>query len=111
MIMGLFSRKKKAENSAAARIDGRELLYAVRRYMDGDGNPKEDGLGRGGRIDTANGHVIITCGDREVFVNDDIATVECGELMSLGGAIFTGYNQVIGREDTVIAYYQSRFRQ
>lgn len=109
--MGLFSRKKKPTDSAAERIDGRELLYVVRRYMDGDGNPKEDGLGHGGRIDTANGHVIITCGDKEVFVNSDVNAVECGELMSLGGAIFTGYNEVIGKEDTVIAYYQSRFRQ
>ncbi len=109
--MGLFSRKKKRIDSAAERIDGRELLYVVRRYMDGDGNPKEDGLGHGGRIDTANGHVIITCGDKEVFVNSDVTAVECGELMSLGGAIFTGYNEVIGKEDTVIAYYQSRFRQ
>ncbi len=109
--MGMFSRKKKAHNSIATSIDGRELLYAVRRYMDGDGNPKEDGLGRGGRIDTANGHVIITCGDREVFVNDDITTVECGELMSLGGAIFTGYNKIIAAEDTIVVYYQSRFGQ
>ena len=109
--MGLFSRKKKHTDSAAERIDGRELMYVVRRYMDGDGNPKEDGLGHGGRIDTANGHVIITCGDKEVFVNSDVNAVECGELMSLGGAIFTGYNEVIGKEDTVIAYYQSKFRQ
>ena len=109
--MGWFSRKKKTDNGVAERVDGRELLYVVRRYIDADGNPKEDGLGRGGRIDTANGHVIITCGDKEVFVNSDIMTVTCGELMSLGGAIFTGYNEVIGKEDTIITYYQSRFRQ
>lgn len=106
--MGLFSRKKKTE-SAAERLDGRELLYAVRRYTDENGSPQEDGLGKGGRIDTANGHVIIVCGDREVFVNHDIDSVECAELMSLAGAIFTGYNEVSGREDTVIAYYTSRF--
>jgi hypothetical protein len=109
--MGLFSRRKERTDSAAERLDGRELLYVVRRYMDGDGNPKEDGLGHGGRIDTANGHVIITCGDKEVFVNADVHAVECSELMSLGGALFTGYNEVIGKEDTVVAYYQSRFRQ
>ena len=110
MTLGLLSRKKKGTVSAAERLDGRELLYVVRRYIDGDGNPKEDGLGHGGRIDTANGHVIISCGDKEVFVNADMAAVECAELMSLGGAIFTGYNEVIGKEDTVVAYYQSRFR-
>ena len=109
--MGLFSRKKKVINPMAERLDGRELLYVVRRYMDADGNPKEDGLGHGGRIDTANGHVIITCGEKEVFVNDDITPVDCAELMSLGGATFTGYNEVIGEADTVGTYYQSRFRQ
>ncbi len=109
--MGLFSRKKKQGNPTAERLDGKELLYVVRRYIDADGNPKEDGLGHGGRIDTANGHVIISCGDKEVFVNSDVTAVECGELMSLGGATFTGYNEVIGKEDTVVAYYQSRFRQ
>ena len=109
--MALFGRKKaKKGNDTAARLDGRELLYAVRRYTDENGSPTEDGLGRGGRIDTANGHVIITCGDREVFVNGDAAAVECGELMNLSGAIFSGFNEVIGRDDTVIAYYQARFR-
>jgi hypothetical protein len=109
--MGLFSRKKKLADSAAERIDGRELLYVVRRYMDDEGNQKEDGLGHGGRIDTANGHVIITCANKEVFVNSDVASVKCSELMSLGGAIFTGYNEVIGKDDTVVAYYQSKFKQ
>ena len=109
--MGWFSRKKKTDNGVAERVDGRELLYVVRRCIDADGNPKEDGLGHGGRIDTANGHVIITCGDKEVFVNGDITAVTCSELMSLGGVIFTGYNEVNGKEDTVVAYYQSRFRQ
>ncbi len=110
MAVGLFSHKRKQQGSTAERIDGRELLYVVRRYMDSDGNPKEDGLGHGGRIDTANGHVIISCAEKDVFVNGDITTVECAELMSLGGAIFTGFNEVIGEEDTVVAYYQSKFR-
>ena len=109
--MGLFSRKKKNADSVAQHLDGRELQYVVRRYTDEDGNSQEDGLGRDGRIDTANGHVIITCGDREVFVNDDVTTVTCGELMSLGGAIFTGYNEIIDKDDTIVVYYQSCFRQ
>ena len=109
--MGLFSRKKKQPQSVAERLDGRELQYAMRRYMDENGSPQEDGLGRGGRINTANGHVILTCGDREVFVNSDITTVHCAELLSLGGAIFTGFNELTGKEDTIVVYYQSRFRQ
>ena len=91
--MGLFKRKK-PEVSVAARLDGRLLQYAVRRYMDENGNPQEDGLGKGGRINTANGHVILSCGGKDVFINSDIETVQCGELMSLAGAIFTGYNEL-----------------
>lgn len=108
--MGLF-RKKKKEESVAARLDGMELQYAARRYVDANGNPTEDGLGHGGRINTAHGHVIITSGGREVFVNSDINTVECGELMSLKGAIFTGYNELTKREDSIIVYYTSLYRQ
>ena len=52
--------------------------------------------------------MILTCGGREVFVNPDITTVQCGELMSLAGAIFTGYNELTGGEDTVVVYYAGR---
>lgn len=107
--MGLF-KKKKAEENAAKRLDGRLLQFAFRRYLDENGNPQEKGLGKGGRINTANGHVILSCGGKDVFINQDINSVQCGELMSLGGAIFTGYNEVIGKEDTVVVYYESRFR-
>ena len=108
--MALFWKKKKAEN-VAERLDGMELQFLARRYLDENGSPREDGLGHGGRINTANGHVILTNSEREVFVNHRIETVECGELMSLKGASFRGYNELTGREDTVVVYYTSRFRQ
>ena len=108
--MGWFHKKKPKPSGTALRLDGMELLYAVRRYVDENGTPQEDGLGKGGRINTANGHVILTCGDRDVFVNGDITAVQCGELLSHNGAIFTGYNELTGAEDTVVVYYSARFR-
>lgn len=109
--MRLFFRKKKPkELSAAERLNGIETTYMARRYLDADGSPKEDGIGKGGRINTANGHVILTCGSRDVFVNRDIGSVECAELMSLNGAIFSGFNEVTGEEDTIVVYYASLFR-
>ncbi|MBQ8684361.1 MAG: hypothetical protein IJ518_07605 [Clostridia bacterium] len=102
--------KPKKVNETALRVDGKELTLIARRYMDENGNPQEEGLGRGGRIDTANGHVILSNGEREVFVNGDISTVECAELMSKNGAIFTGFNELTGQEDTIVAYY-SKWRQ
>ena len=109
--MGLFfKKKKKKEPGVAERLNGTETLYTARRYVDENGNPQEDGIGKGGRINTANGHVILTCGDRDIFVNGDIDSVRCGELMSLNGAIFSGFNEVTGKEDTIVVYYASLFR-
>lgn len=103
----MFWKKKphKEINETALRLDGRELQGLFRRYTDENGNSKEDGLGKGGRIDTANGHVILSNGEKEVFVNSDITTVQCGELMSLGGAIFTGYNELTKEVETILVYY------
>ena len=104
-----WKRKKKTEISETAlRLDGKELTLVARRYIDENGSPQEIGLGRGGRINTANGHVIINTDKGEVFVNHDITTVECGELMSKGGALFVGYNELIDAEDSIIAYYTKR---
>ncbi len=106
----MFWKKKKQPlvNEIALKLDGKELTLIARRYMDENGSPQEEGLGRGGRINTANGHVILTNNKGDVFVNHDISTVECGELMSKGGAIFTGYNELTGQEDTIVAYYTKR---
>lgn len=101
-------RKQAQVSQTALTLDGKELTLIARRYMDENGSPQEEGLGRGGRINTANGHVILTNDKGDVFVNHDITTVECGELMSKGGAIFTGYNELTGQEDTIVAYYTKR---
>ena len=104
-----WKRKKKVEVSEMAlRLDGKLLTLVARRYMDENGSPQEEGLGRGGRIDTANGHVILSTDKSEVFVNSDISTVECGELMSKGGAMFTGVNELNGQEETIVCYYTRR---
>ena len=104
-----FKRKKKAEVSEIAlQLDGKLLTLVARRYMDENGSPQEEGLGRGGRIDTANGHVILSTDKGEVFVNSDISVVDCAELMSKGGAIFTGVNELSGQEETIVCYYTKR---
>lgn len=104
-----WKRKKKAEVSEIAlQLDGKLLTLVARRYMDENGSPQEEGLGRGGRIDTANGHVILSTDKCEVFVNSDISAVDCAELMSKGGAIFTGVNELSGQEETIVCYYTKR---
>ena len=104
-----WKRKKKVVISETAlRLDGKLLTLVARRYMDDNGSPQEEGLGRGGRIDTANGHVILSTDKGEVFVISDISAVECAELMSKGGAIFTGVNELSGQEETIVCYYTKR---
>lgn len=103
-----WRRKKKEVNETALRLDGKLLTLVARRFMDENGSPQEEGLGRGGRIDTANGHVILSTDKAEVFVNSDISTVECAELMSKGGAIFSGVNELNGQEETIVCYYTRR---
>jgi len=104
-----WKRKQKVEISETAlMLDGKELTLVARRYIDENGSPQEEGLGRGGRINTANGHVIINTERSEVFDNHDITSVECGELMSKGGALFTGYNELSGQVESIICYYTKR---
>lgn len=103
-----WKKKKPSVSETALRLDGKELTLVARRYIDESGTPREEGLGRGGRINTANGHVIINTEKGEVFVNRDISTVECGELMSKGGALFTGYNELNGENESIICYYTKR---
>ena len=104
----MFWKKKKeakATNETALRLDGRELSAVFRRYIDENGSPQEEGLGHGGRVDAANGHVLLCNSEREVFYNSDISSVECAELMSKNGAIFSGVNEFSGQEETIVVYY------
>lgn len=104
-----WNKKRKPQASPTAlKLDGKELTLLARRYIDENGSPQEEGLGRGGRINTANGHVILSNDKGEVFVNHDITAVECGELMSKGGALFSGFNELNGKEETIVCYYTKR---
>ena len=106
----MFWKRKKTNpvSEVALLLDGKELTLVARRYIDENGSPQEEGLGRGGRINTANGHVIINTDKGDVFINHDISTVECGELMSKGGALFSGYNELNGQNESIICYYTKR---
>lgn len=108
--MGLFHRQKKLD-PVLAKLDGRLLQSVARRDTDENGNPQEIGLGQNGRINTANGHVLITCGEKEVFLSRRPEAVTCGETLSLKGAIFTGFNELTGQTETIVVQYDSLYRQ
>lgn len=103
--MGLFSRNKEKKERAAidalwAKLDGKELHYVVRRSESG-----EQVLGKGGRIMAPGGHIRIMAGEKEVFFNPDPSTVTAGELMALNGVLIKGYNTLLEKNDTIVAYY------
>lgn len=107
--MGLFSRKKNkaADTNTAllARIDGKLIRYVTRRETDENGSPRETVLGKEGRIHVLADRVAVSCNGQEVF-SCAADGVKCGELMSLEGVVFTGFNTLLGQMDTVVAYYK-----
>ena len=105
--MGLFSKKRdrQLQNTLMQKLDGKELLYVVRRGRDADGTQNETVLGKGGRFICAGGHVSVIAGENEVFRNEAPETVTCGELMALNGVLIQGYNEHLRQDDTLVAYY------
>jgi len=100
----LFWRKRRKRRSEAdelwERLDGKELHYVVRRTESG-----EKVLGKGGRIMAPGEHIRIMAGGKEVFFNPSPAAVSAGELMALNGVMIKGYNTLLEKEDTIVAYY------
>ncbi len=108
--MGLFSRRKRNKERALieallARLDGKELQYVVRRFTKEDGSPAEEVLGKGGRIMTPGDFIAVYAGGKQVFLNHHPALVTCGELMALNGVRIQGFNELSGKDDTLLAYY------
>ncbi len=108
--MGLFARRKYKKERALieqlmARLDGKELQYVVRRSVKEDGSPKEDVLGKGGRIMAPGDFVAVYAGQKQVFINHAPRTVTFGELMALNGVRIEGHNELTDANDVLIAYY------
>lgn len=103
--MGFFFRRRRRRERAQVdslweRLDGKELHYVVRRTESG-----EKVLGKGGRIMAPGDHIRVMAGGKEVFFNPNPATVTAGELMALNGVMIKGYNTLLEKDDTIVAYY------
>ena len=96
---GKPSKEQQEMDRLLAKLDGRLVKYVVR------GSPEEIVLGKEGRIMAPGGFVAVSCGDRDVF-RSEAGQVQCSELMSLEGAVLSGFNTILGQEDTVVAYYK-----
>ena len=99
-----FSKHGPALNRMLAeKMDGMHIRYAVER-IDG----VETILGKEGHINRTGvqgENISIVCGVETLFCAE-ISKMELSELLSLDGAVLSGYDLHSGRYRTVIAYYQ-----
>lgn len=109
--MGIFERIRKKilsknENSKAYKLDkarsfdNKKVKYVAERTEKG-----EVVLGKEGYINVI-GEMLTVCCEAEVVFESEAAELFCGELLSLGGVIFTGYDRIAERERTVVCYYE-----
>ena len=109
--MKLFEKLKKKilaknEGSRAYKLDkakgfdSKKVKYVTERAESG-----ETVIGRAGYINVAGG-VLSVCCEAKVVFESDAAELFCGELLSLGGVIFTGFDRIAQRERTVVCYYE-----
>ena len=110
--MGVFDAIKrklteKNENSAAFRyamaqkLNNRHVRYVTERF-----EGIEEIVGREGHLNILpdGEHFAVTCGIEEIF-RARIDGLTMGELMSLDGVVLTGFDEVMGRERSVTAFY------
>jgi hypothetical protein len=97
-----FWEKKKKPSLAVQHITGQRVKYVTER------DPltsEETVVGRRGSVSvTREGKLKVVCG-AEVF-STDAASVRAALLMSLEGAVLTGFDETAGRERTVVVYFQ-----
>ncbi|MCL1808024.1 MAG: hypothetical protein FWG31_10035 [Oscillospiraceae bacterium] len=100
--MAFWSKKKNPYDDALKHIDGQRLKYATERDA---ATSRESVIGRRGSVNiTRDGKLKVVCG-AEVF-SADAATVKAALLMSLEGAVVSGFDESTGRERTVVLYFQ-----
>lgn len=102
----MFGFKKKAGTKSfrrdmAAKLDGMSVKYVTER----DENSNETVIGREGAL-IVKGDELLVYSSADVVMRVLIDEADMSELMSLGGAVITGFDiEHDGRERTVIAYY------
>lgn len=85
---------------AAARYDRKLLKYVTERHESGDVVLCKDAY-----ICVKAGYVFVNSETQSIFkCPDDL--VQSGELMSHDGVIFTGYDEIQGKERSIICYFK-----
>lgn len=85
---------------ACARFDAKLLQYVTERREEGDLVLCKDSY-----ICVKAGYVFVNSEETSIFKCRDDA-VECGELMSHDGVIFTGFDEISGKVRSIICYFR-----
>lgn len=85
----------------AEKLDGRTLRYILEREENGE----ERVLAKGGILSNYEGNFSVISGEKTIFCVRS-ADLHAWEFLSLEGATLTGYDQTVGRERTILAYYK-----
>ncbi len=98
--------KKKTDSTVglrremAKKLHGMHIKYVVERLPDED----DIIIGREGALLLRDKEFLVFSSQHDVF-RSVIDETDFSELMSLGGAIISGYDILSGKERTVVAYY------
>jgi hypothetical protein len=86
--------------AAAQRYDRKMLKYVTERYETGDVVLCKDAY-----ICVKAGYVFVNSETASIFKCRD-ESVQSGELMSHDGVIFTGYDEIQGKERSIVCYFK-----
>ncbi len=95
-----ISKEVKFRRKMAKKLHGMHIKYVMERFGDGD----DIIVGREGALLTRGKEFIVFSSQHDVF-RSYIDETDFSELMSLGGAVITGYDLLSGKERNLIAHY------
>ncbi len=97
---GKVSAEVKFRRKMAKKLHGMHIKYVMERFGDCD----DIIVGREGALITRGKEFMIFSSQHDVF-RSYVDETDFAELMSLGGAVITGYDLLSGKERSLIAHY------
>ena len=100
---GKINSQVKFRRNMAKKLHGMHIKYAEERFPDQD----DVIIGREGALLVRGKEFMIFSSQHDVFRSKTDES-DFSELMSLGGAVITGFDLLSGKERTIIVHYTDR---
>ena len=97
---GKVTAEEKFRRKMAKKLHGMHIKYVMERLVDED----DIIVGREGALIVRGKEFMVFSSQHDVF-RSMIDDTDFSELLSLGGAVITGYDLLSGKERTLIAHY------